>query len=477
MAIRPLSLPYESSPGRFGQDGDPRLINVYAEKRGTAERAAKQQWSHYAAPGLRAWSTVAGQVGCRGLFAVDAARMIGVIGQRIISFDAFGSQTDLGGMLGSSGVFFARNLKSPNAQIVIVGDSQNKVIEGSTLASITDPDLPPAHSCDFLNRYVLFFHSSGRFSYSDINAADSIAALSFYLAEGKPDGLVRGKVFGNQVWLFGEESVEIWGLTENVDNPFRRLEGTYIDLGCIAPHSVVQIGNRMAWIANDFTVRIAAGYETEVISTHQVSAAIAALVDKTTIEANVVTVRGQQFLRLNSSAWTWVLNLTQGYGLWHEETSIGLTRRRSSFGARFAGKYITGDTQSGALWSWDADHGVDGDSALICRVVTAPQHVYPGEVEFNALYVDGIAGSGLNTPSNAVTLDPVMMVRDSDDGGSSWSNEIQLPIGRQGQTKTRTVAHQLGTSGEDGRQFEFRWDAAANKAIVAASVDAVAVAP
>ena len=43
---------------------------------------------------------------------------------------------------------------------------------------------------------------------------------------------------------------------------------------------------------------------------------------------------------------------------------------------------------------------IDGDAPLICRIVTAPQHVFPGEVEFNALYVDGIAGSGLNTPDD-----------------------------------------------------------------------------
>jgi hypothetical protein len=471
-----LSLPLQSDPGRFGQDGDPRLVNVYVEKRGTAERASKQEWAHYAAPGLALWSNVTGASGCRGVFAVDASRLIAVIGQKIVSVDAFGTVTDLGGLLGTRGVFFARNLKSPNPQIVIVGDSQKKVIEGTTVSTISDPDLPPANSCDFLNRYVLFFHASGRFSYSEINAADSIAALSYYIAEGKPDGLVRGKVFGNQVWLLGTETTEIWGLTENADNPFRRLDGTYIDIGCIAPHSVVQVGQRLAWVANDYTVRMASGYETEIVSTPAVSAAIEALADHSTIEANVVTLRGHQFLRLNSPSWTWVMNVTKGYGLWHEEASIGSARRRAAYGAQFAGRFITGDTSSGKLWAWDANSGVDGDSPLMCRVVTAPQHVYPGEVEFNALYVDGIAGSGLNTPSNPVTNDPVMLVRDSDDGGASWSNELSLAIGRMGQTRTRTVAHQLGTSGEDGRMFEFRWDAAANKAIVSAAVDAVGVA-
>lgn len=477
MPIKPLSLPIESNPGRFGQDGDPRLVNVFAEKRGDKDQAGKGMVAHYAVPGLTAWATIANGGATRGLFAVDNSQLLAVSGQAVVSLDPFGNGTFLGGMMGTGHVSFARNLKSPEPQIVLVSSSQTKVVKGLTLSDITDPDLPPANSCDFLNRYVLFGHSTGRFSYSDINEATSISSLSYYVAEGKPDGLKRLKVFGNQVWLFGEETTEIWVLTDSVDNPFRRLDGPYLDVGCLATHAVTQVGQRLAWVANDFTVRLASGYDAAIISTHAVSSAIEALADPREIEASVMTIRGHQMLRLNSSEWTWVCNLTPGYGMWHEEQSIGMSRRRAAHYARFAGKHITGDAEAAKLWEVDADVGVDGDTPLICRLVTAPQHVYPGEVEFNALYLDGIAGAGLNTPDAAQTLDPVFMVRDSDDGGATWSSELTLPVGRLGATKTRAVAHQLGTSSEDGRQFEISWDAAANKAITGAAVDAVAVAP
>lgn len=475
MAIRDLNLPIESDPGRFGQDGGPRLVNVYPEKRGAKDRASKQPMAWYASAGLRAWTLPTSAGPCRGLFVVDPSQLIAVIGTRVYSIDAFGSATFLGGLLGDRGVTFARNTRSPTPQIVIVGDGgQRKVIEGGAMTAISDPDLQPPNSCDYLSGYILFGHADGRFSWSAINNATSIAALSFATAEGKPDGLVRLKVFGAQVWLLGETTTEIWGLTRDADSPFERLDGTYIDLGCLAPLSVVQIGQRLAWVANDYTVRLAAGYDTTVISSHAVASAIARLADPTAIEASVIDVRGHQMLRLNSAEWTWVYDATDGYGTWHEERSVGLTRRRAAYGAKFGQKQVTGDVTTGQLWTWDADYGVDGASPLMCRIVTAPQHVYPGEVEFNALYVDGVAGSGLNTPGVSQTEDPVMLVRDSDDG-DTWSSELALPIGRLGQTRTRTVAHQLGTSGEDGRAFELVWDAAANKAIMAASVDAVAV--
>lgn len=476
MAIRDLALPIESDPGRYGQDGGPRLVNVYPEKRGAKDRAGKQQMAWYASAGLRPWTLPADAGPCRGLFAVDPSRLIAVLGQRVYSIDSFGAATFLGGLLGDRGVTFARNTRSPSPQIVVVGDGgQRKVITGGSMVPLADPDLLPPNSVDVLAGYILFGHADGRFSWSAINDATSIAALAFATAEGKPDGLVRLKVVSNQIWLLGETTTEIWGLTRDADSPFERVDGTYIDVGCLAPLSVTQIGQRLAWVANDATVRLAAGYQTEVISTHAVSTAIAELADPTTIEASVLEVRGHQFLRLNSAEWTWVYDATPGYGTWHEERSVGLDRRRAAYGVKFGLRQIAGDLTTGQLWTWDAAHGVDGASPLMCRIVTAPQHVYPGEVEFNALYIDGLAGSGLNTPGVSETEDPVMLVRDSDDG-DTWSSELALPIGRLGQTSTRTVAHQLGTSGEDGRSFELVWDAAANKAINAASVDAVAVA-
>lgn len=477
MPLRPLTLPIESAPGRYGQDGDPRLINVYAEKRGDKDKAGKDLFAHYAAAGLSEWTTIASGGGCRGLFKVDAAQLIAVSGQAVVSIDPFGAVTFLGGLLGSRNVFFARNTRSPYPQIVIIGDSQKKVIENGVLTDITDPDLQPANSADFISSYVLFGHSSGRFSFSAINDATSIAALDFFTAEGKPDGLRRLKVFGNQVWLFGEETTEIWGLTDDAQRPFQRLQGAYLDLGCIAPSSVVQIGQRMAWVAHDKTVRIAAGYDTTVVSSHAVADAIRALPDPSVIEANVVMARGHQMLRLNSPAWTWVYDATDGYGMWHEERSVGSNRRRAAHSADFAGKTLTGDVALPKLYAWDDDLGRDGPAPLMCTLRSRPQHVYPGEVEFNALYVDVISGSGLNTPSDPVTLDPVLVMRDSDDGGATWSNPIEMPIGRLGERAKRLHAHQLGTSGEDGRMFEFTWDAAANKAVIGAVVDAEAIAP
>jgi hypothetical protein len=114
----------------------------------------------------------------------------------------------------------------------------------------------------------------------------------------------------------------------------------------------------------------------------------------------------------------------------------------------------------------------DAGDELMCNLYTAPQHVYPGEVEFNALYVDTIPGM----PSTN-TADPVILMRDSDDGGKSWFNQREMRTGMLGQSKTRAATHQLGTSGEDGKTFHLQWDAAGCPGITGAAVDAEAIAP
>jgi hypothetical protein len=43
-------------------------------------------------------------------------------------------------------------------------------------------------------------------------------------------------------------------------------------------------------------------------------------------------------------------------------------------------------------------------------------------------------------------INPSMMLRWSDDGGFTWSNERDIPIGMSGQYKNRAIARQLGQS-------------------------------
>jgi hypothetical protein len=470
----PLTLPLESNPSRFGHEGSPRLVNVRAERRDIVDRTGKATYAHYAVPGLRNWAA-AGNGGCRGLFVVDPSLLLGVMGTEVIQATPGAAVTSLGGLLGSKPCTFARNRAVPTEAVIVTGGLRRMVVSGA-LTTIDDPDLPPPHSVDSIGPFILYGTERG-FSYSDINEADSIAALSAYEAEGKADNVVRLKVRRNEVWLFGTETIEIWSLTDDADDPFAKLQGAYVERGCIAPHSVIQVGETMVWIDDKCSVRQAQSYSSEVISSPAVSRAIKALADPSGVVADTFTDADHEYLRLTSPDWTWARcrNARTGEAFWHEEESQGMTRRKAVHTVSFAGLDICGHVSDGQLMYFDPDTRTDGDGRLLCNIFTGPLTQYPGEVEFNALYVDVIPGDAPNDPGNPVTDDPVILVRDSDDGGKSWANQRSLSTGRQGQYSKRVATHQLGTSGEDGRQFHLQWDAEACPGITGAAVDAVLI--
>ena len=67
------------------------------------------------------------------------------------------------------------------------------------------------------------------------------------------------------------------------------------------------------------------------------------------------------------------------------------------------------------------------------------------------LYLDFATGVGLTTGQGS---DPQVMLRWSDDGGDTWSNEHWRSLGKTGAKKTRVHWNRLGQFGDKGRIFE-----------------------
>ena len=63
------------------------------------------------------------------------------------------------------------------------------------------------------------------------------------------------------------------------------------------------------------------------------------------------------------------------------------------------------------------------------------------------------------------------MVRWTDNGGRTWSNERQEPLGPLGDYTRRAVTRRLGTGNANGRVFKLSISAAVAKAIQSLSAD------
>lgn len=463
MTTTPLIIPTTSSPGRFGPESSGRLINAYVEKAATADRGAVV----YGVDGLSLFAqhSIAGPI--RGMIEVDGAGYA-LIGTDMMRVDPGGTMTTIGGVPGSGWVTFARNRKSPAAQIgVTTPDGLSYLIQGGTMAPLEDVDLRPANSVTGIAGYLVWTHADGTYSWSDVDDA-VIDGLSYSAADANPDGLVRGLEHKGELYLFGPRTVEVHGLTGDSDLPFARVGGVGITRGCLAPASVVSSENAIAWVADDKTVRAAASYTAEKISSHAVDRAIASAAHPELIVGSTRSRHGHTFYEISAAEWTWVYDFATGY--WHERKSHLSDRWRAQGYMELAGKHITGDRSTGALYELSPTVMDENGSHLVWELELVAKKSFPRGMVFNRVDLDLITGVGLNSV-DAHEADPQVMLSYSDDGGRTWSSERTGAIGGIGSYGTTVSFHRLGACNAHGRRFKLKVSAAVSRCLMGATAE------
>lgn len=104
-----------------------------------------------------------------------------------------------------------------------------------TFSQVLIPDNVGAIDVAVINSYVIVIPvqtngNQGRFYW--INPGETtIDPLNFATAERSPDALYGVQVFGDQFWLSGESTTEVWYVTGDTTNPMARLQGIVLDRG------------------------------------------------------------------------------------------------------------------------------------------------------------------------------------------------------------------------------------------------------
>ena len=142
---------------------------------------------------------------------------------------------------------------------------------------------------------------------------------------------------------------------------------------------------------------------------------------------------------------TWAYDLSTG--LWHERAGWedgAFTRYRPNTMALFNGKIIAGDFENGKLYELDpvtyTDNGDVQRWLRSWRALPTGQNNLKRTAQ-HSLQLDCQAGVGLVTGQGS---DPQVMLRWSDDGGHTWSNEHWRSIGAIGETGQRVIWRRLG---------------------------------
>jgi hypothetical protein len=276
-------------------------------------------------------------------------------------------------------------------------------------------------------------------------------SLSFASKDGSPDDLVAIIVDRREVYLLGEMSSEAWLDVGSVPFPFQRIQGSSTQQGIAAAYSCARVGNSFAYVSKnnrgESTIVQMNGYIPQRISTHavettlvgqDVSDAIAWTYQLEGHETYVVT-----FPSIGENGLTWAYDITTG--LWHKwlytNNQNQYERHRGNCCAFFNQQVLLGDYENGKLYRLSLSQYTD-DGQLIRRVRRCPHITTDLQRQYFAeLQIQFQPGVGLPVGQGQ---DPQAMLRWSDDGGFTWSNENWVTIGKQGQYFTRAMWRRLG---------------------------------
>jgi hypothetical protein len=135
--------------------------------------------------------------------------------------------------------------------------------------------------------------------------------------------------------------------------------------------------------------------------------------------------------------------------MWHERASgnDNQYRHRSNCQMSFGDEVVVGDYVDGRVYAFDLD--VYADDGAIQKWLRSWRALPPRandlrRTSHHQMQLDCQSGVGLDGVTQGT--DPQVMMRWSDDGGHTWSNEHWASMGRIGVTQTRVIWRRLGTT-------------------------------
>jgi len=334
--------------------------------------------------------------------------------------------------------------------------SASQTVASETLYALNFSVLPNsdgafsgATSVDIVDNYFIYNRTNTQ-QWGATSPLSSISpALSFSSKDGSPDNLVALIADHREVYLLGETSSEVWVDVGTFPFAFQRIPGTSTQHGIAAKFSLARVGNSFAYLSRNnrgqSEIMQMNGYMPQRISTHAVENSI---VNQYVDDAIAWTyqLEGHEcyVISFPTVNITWVYDIATS--MWHKWLATDpltgkYSRHTGNCSAVFQGKVLVGDIDDGNIYTLDpnvyTDDGVEIRRLRRCpHLVTDLQRQY-----FDELQIQFQPGVGNNSNPGQ---DPQAMLRWSNDGGSTWSNEHWTTIGKIGRYKNRAIWRRLG---------------------------------
>lgn len=439
-----------------------RCVNWYPEINELGTGKDREVASLVRTPGLKLLATL-GLGPIRGSHVTDSGRFFVVSGNKVFELDENYDSTELGTLTTNAGPV---SLADSGKRIAIVDGSTSGFFYNFAAATFTPIPFPtdinfiPFAGCThvvFQDGYFVYNHiGTDQFFISGLlNSAvadeSTIDPLDFKSSEGKPDAILAIISNRQDLWMFNQQSIEVFYNSGAAAFPFDKTPGAFIGKGVTASRSALVIDDAAFWLGHDKNgsgqVFMASGYVPRRISTHPLEKAIAKYTNHADAVAYSYQEEGHSFYVLNfpSANTSWAYDLSTG--LWHERTytSQGFQQRHRAITHSYVFEtHVVGDYENGNIYEMSRKHKSDNGTEIIRSRISPHMSEGGRRLVYNYFRLDVETGVGLDGVGQGT--DPKVMLRYSDDGGHTWSSERWESLGKIGEKKTEVKWNRLGSA-------------------------------
>lgn len=429
-----------------------RRLNCFFDIRQDGDRA---QVIIRGTPGTSLWITLP-QAPIRGWKVVNNVLYV-VANKNFYSVSTAGAVIFLGSLTTTSGYV---GIADNGVQVIVVDGTfgYTFTLSGSVWAKITDVNFPNGcNSVAFLDgTFYVEVPNSRKFQASQIYDGTNWTPNTFGAKENESSQLLAVEVTAGTLILWGNDSIEFWQNAGLSPLPVQRIPGTTQTWGLAAVQSRAVInatiggkpvsgaevflgkdphGHAQVLILNGYTPMQISDSDIEYIinsfSTVSDAVVLTYLIDGHTMYQITFPTGGRSFL----------YDLTAS--LWHEVQSGTelVARHFARYGVAFnLQNYVTDDT-TGNLYLLDENAYTDNGATIKRQLRSRHLRNAGNTFGISELFIDMETGVGLQSGQGSA---PMLMISKSKDGGRTFGNERQVPIGAVGQYLTRVITRRWG---------------------------------
>jgi hypothetical protein len=389
--------------------------------------------------------------GCRGVYFTSTSRLFAVYGRRLIEADATGTVIATHILANLS----TKVSMTDNGTYLAIADGEKMYylnLDTDTLITVDTGLAQPVMVKYLAQRFISFSRDTNQYSWSNAGPTGVLTwSGAFASAEGSADKITCIATTQGDLFLGGPRSYEVHTVTKDNDAPFRRVKGSFTNIGVEAPDSVAEIADTIFWLgsssAGSNQVFMLQGYNAVPVSdnaiTHELSESV--LQDAVGFAWQE---RGHTFYGCTLPTSNKTLVYDVGEQSWHHR---GTRNRNSNSDDMWEPQYMQwawgkiicgGATEPSLLWL-DPEAHDEYDGRVMRRLHRSPQYRQDmSPVIWDYFELDAQSGVGLTAVGQG--HDPLVMLRYSDDEGREWSDVLPESLGKVGQYGIRPKWPNLG---------------------------------